>query len=285
VPSFSSNVDPLNVRNNALLGLPTGLPTGLSGFNPQSNNGGFSGFFGTLIGLLLIDKLVSISGNLNSQGNSNEADQSVISQDNFVPLANDGQSNNNNGRLVIAEIDQFSANRNGFNHGAEIEEVLRSGGGDESLDGRIDVLRFDVSGSGNTSKIVDALEAIIARVRNGEQIDAVNISQQNFRMTNGTRRVRNAIETLTDLGIPVAVAAGNEGMSNRNQLSAQNAFTVESATNDRINRNSGDGNVFFNARSTSFATANLTPLLALRHSQGLSITQIMTEINQSGGTL
>lgn len=193
----------------------------------------------------------------------------------LLPGLTNGGANTNTGRLKIAVIDSFVTQSNGFNHGEEISRILKSGGSDASLAGKIDLLQFDVNrGSNRTDGIADALEDVIRRVQNGEKIDAVNISQQDFTADADTQRVQEAINRLKELNVPVAVAAGNEGAGAVNQLANNNAFVVSSTTNGLLNSSSGLGNIRAEGRSTSFATANAAPILAKLKASGLSVDRI-----------
>ncbi len=157
---------------------------------------------------------------------------------------------------MVAEIDDFTTDNTGFNHGAEIANTLNP-------DGSVNVLKFNIGGSGDRlAKIANSLDTVIARVKNGETIDAVNLSQQDFSNSPETAQVRAKIDELAALGVPVAVAAGNNGPSQHNSLISNKAFAVQSATNGLANPNSGLGNVTAEGRTTSFATANFTRQLA-----------------------
>ena|GEM_PF-3081733 len=167
--------------------------------------------------------------------------------------------------LKIVAIDDFSSG-----HGQEITKTLAQGGD-------VDVQQYDISKGGNRlANISSSLDDVIARVRNGETIDAVNLSQEDFGNSSLGNEVRRKIELLSDLGVPVAVAAGNGGRNQVNSLAASNSFNVGSTTNGVLNRSSGIGNVTAEGQTTSFATANLTSQLARMHAQGYSNGQIFS---------
>lgn len=168
-----------------------------------------------------------------------------------------------NGALKIVQIDDFSSA-----HGQEIANTL-------TQDGDVSLEQYDISKGGNRlANISSSLDDLITRARNGEKIDAVNISQQNFDNSSLSNEVRRKIELLSDLGVPVAVAAGNGGPNQQNGLAANNSFNVASTTNGVRNRDSGLGNVSAEGQTTSFATANMATQLARLHAQGYSNGQI-----------
>jgi hypothetical protein len=187
-----------------------------------------------------------------------------------------GTAGASTGRLRIAQIDTFT----GSTHGQEIANTLRSGGGDPSLAGKIDLLQFDIAnGNGGTSQnINNALQNIVQRVQSGEQIDAVNMSLQDFSNGAQEQQTRALVDQLAALGVPVAIAAGNNGPNQQNQLGGANTFNVQSATNGQINATSGRGNVTADGQTTSFAAANLAPVLAAKKAQGQTIGQIRASL-------
>lgn len=176
-----------------------------------------------------------------------------------------GRNGAGGGRPKIVQIDDFTTDNTGFNHGREVgNAILSSSGGNANLE------QIDVSGGGSRSgKIANALRQVVQRVQNGEQVDAINISQQDFGNSADAQEVRQLIDQLSAMGVPVAVAAGNNGPGAVNQLASNSGFVVEST-----GANSGRGNVRAEGRTTSFATANLVGRLAAAHAQGLSLNQI-----------
>lgn len=171
-------------------------------------------------------------------------------------------------QLKIVELDDFSVA-----HGNEIAKTL-------TRDGDVDLERVDLSrGGGNRlASMSTALDNLIERARNGETIDAVNISQQDFGNSGLAGEVRRKIDLLSDLGVPVAVAAGNNGPNQKNSLTGTKSFNVMSTTNGTVNRTSGTGNVSAEGQTTSFATANLAVQLARLRAQGLSNGQILNTL-------
>jgi hypothetical protein len=179
-----------------------------------------------------------------------------------------------NGRLKIVQIDNFSADNTGFNHGQEMAKVLKNGGGDQSLSGKVDLDQYNVAGGNTTKKASDALRNVLQRVQSGEQVDAVHMPLQAFQQDGNTQEVKQLIDQLAAAGVPVVVAAGNEGPGKQNALTDDNSFNVQSATNGRVNGNSGKGNITSEGRTTSFASANLAPVLAAKKNAGLSLGQM-----------
>ena len=169
--------------------------------------------------------------------------------------------------LVIAQIDDFNTDSTGFNHGQSIAQTLQSGGGDPSLAGNINLLQYQASGSSNS--IAGALGNVIQKVQSGQTVDAVELPQDDFNNDAGSQQVRQDIDQLKALGVPVVVAAGNNGPGNVNQLADGNAITVANTQNGQLDPNSGVGNTQFEGRTTSFASANLAPIIALQHAEGL----------------
>lgn len=201
-----------------------------------------------------------------------------------VGTAGSTQSQPFTGQVRIAQIDNFTTDQTGFNHGQEIANTLRNGGNDPNMRGKVDLLQYDVSKGGGsiTDRIADSLENVAQRVQNGEQIDAVNLSMQDFQASGDTQRVKAAIEQLSQLGVPVAVAAGNGGRDTVNQLTGNSSFNVQSATDGNINQDSGLGNITAEGQTTSFATANLTPLLARMKASGASVGDIRSRLGVIG---
>lgn len=193
---------------------------------------------------------------------------SILSNGAAIPKRTTGTTvprTTGNGPLKIVELDDFSSS-----HGLEIANTL-------TQDGDVTLEQYDISkGGGNRlANISSSLDDLITRARNGEQIDAINISQQNFDNSSLSNEVRRKIDLLSDLGVPVVVAAGNNGPGQRNALAANSSFNVASTTNGVLNRTSGLGNVAAEGGTTSFATANLSRDIARLHAQGYSNGQIL----------
>ncbi|HEY9687630.1 MAG TPA: hypothetical protein V6C52_11700 [Coleofasciculaceae cyanobacterium] len=203
---------------------------------------------------------------------------------------------NDSRRLKIAVIDNFNRSDDslykGFgSHGDYVTHLIRSGGKDPRLAGKIDVLTYDSAKSADDAvstsldKILKSLDDVYNRAKSGENIDAVNLSQAAFSEGADSEQVRAAIGRLRDLNIPVAVAAGNNGPTEENTLANAGQFEVEATRNGKRVARSGHGNIKADEEYTSFATANLSPLLASRHHAGFDINEIKLESALSGGTL
>lgn len=203
--------------------------------------------------------------------------------------------------IQVAVIDDFVAEGNGFNHGQNIDEIITAGGairnGNVSQEApNIETVRFNIDHTngtgGRTQNIADSLNAVIDQASNGVEFDAVNISQQDFVASQDTAEVTRAIQELQSaFGIPVVVAAGNQGAGARNQLAPAAAFQVANSDFGSEFRAdmSGLGNVLSEGEFTSQATANVTARVAQLHAQGLTIPEIQAAIYQEslaeGGAL
>ncbi len=170
-------------------------------------------------------------------------------------------------RAKIAQIDDF-----GSNHGNAVGQAIQQGTG-----GNADIIKFDVQGGNTSGKIASSLNSIVQRVRNGETIDAVNISMQDFNNGPDKDQIHQSIAELKRMGVPVVVAAGNNGPGQVNRIGDANSFNVESATNGQRNASSGMGNVQAEGQTTSFAAANLTAQIANRKASGASMADIESE--------
>lgn len=186
---------------------------------------------------------------------------------------------NDPNKITIAQIDTFFTDDQNFNHGEEIAKTLLAGGDESRLAGQINLIQYRVDGTGPldttmSARTGDALEDIIKRVKAGEDIDAVNMSLQDYRASADSARVQKLISQLADMNVAVDVAAGNAGPTLVNQLTTPDAFVVQSATNGQLNASSSLGNITAESSSTSFATANLTPRIAAMMNAGLSLNQV-----------
>ena len=173
--------------------------------------------------------------------------------------ANASTAPNSAGRkVVVAQIDNFN---NG--HGDMVANEINAGGD-------ADILRFNTGGNGN--QIAEKLREVVQLVGSGETIDVVNLSMQSVQ---DDPEVQGLIDQLTEMGVPVAIAAGNNGRGTRNGLATDNAFIVEATDGSGNVRDiSGQGNIQYEGRTTSAATGGLAPLLGRLKAQGLSIAQI-----------
>lgn len=177
-----------------------------------------------------------------------------------------------NGQLNIAQIDDFSTDRTGFNHGQEIAKTLNP-------DGSTNLMQFNIAGGGDrTQNISNALDSVLAKVKSGQRVDAVEIPQVDANDNATTQAIRAKIEQLTQAGVPVILAAGNNGPGQHNFLETNSSFNVENTVNGRVSSQSGQGNVKAEGRTTSFASANLALQVARLKAQGESVGQIFSQL-------
>jgi methylmalonyl-CoA mutase cobalamin-binding subunit len=169
-----------------------------------------------------------------------------------------------NARPRVAVIDDFTSNQNGFQHGTEVANSISSAAG-----GNVDIERFNISGQG-AGGITGALRNIVNQARAGNKVDVVNISQF---FPGNNAEAQQLINELEGLGIPVVVAAGNNGPNQRNGLASDRAFIAGNGTGQ-----SGPGNVRGNGRTTSFAAADVSGRIAQMLSQGQSLQQIRQQL-------
>jgi hypothetical protein len=191
---------------------------------------------------------------------------------------------NDPNKITVAQIDSFVPDSQNFNHGQEIAKTMNAGGADPSLAGKITILRYSVDGNGTLaqtlpSKTADALQDIVNRVKAGQDIDAVNISLQDFVPSTDADRARTLIRQLAQMNVAVDVAAGNGGPTQVNQLATPDAFVVQSSTNGKLNATSSLGNITAEASTTSFSTANLTPRIAAMMNSGMTLNQVRALAN------
>jgi hypothetical protein len=179
------------------------------------------------------------------------------------------------GGPVIAQIDDFVPNETGFNHGAKIAEKL-------NLDGNTSLLQYNINtapGVDKTANIATSLDQVIAAVQSGQKIDAVHIPQYDPNESAATQAIREKTDVLaTKYGVPVVIAAGNNGPQGVNKIVSPNAFEVVNVQNGQINPMSGIGNINFQeGMSTSFASAGAAREIAKLKNQGLTIPQIFAQ--------
>ena len=154
-----------------------------------------------------------------------------------------------NGPNVVV-IDDFQRS-----HGQEISQQIASGG--------VHTSNLDIGGQGDRAgKIASALDSVIQQVQSGTKVDAVNLSQQDFTKTQSTQAVQAKIAQLQQMGVPVVVAAGNEGKGAKNELAGTAAYVVGNGT-----ASSGVGNVQAQGSGTSQAAANVSIQVAKQHFQ------------------
>ncbi len=174
----------------------------------------------------------------------------------------------------VAVVDTFADNGSGFNHGQEVATTIQAGGAQ--------TLQFNLAGKAgsNEEKIDASLKDVLAQVQAGADIDVVNLSQFNPSNNADMESIRQTIDQLGALGVPVLVAAGNNGPNARNALgNSANAILVENTVGGAVSAQSGQGDVAFEGRTTSFATAGLSGQLATRLAQGQSLAQILASVS------
>jgi hypothetical protein len=205
---------------------------------------------------------------------------------------NNGWQGRQDGRVRVAVIDDFATN-----HGQEIDGIIRSGGATASgaVQGGtgVETIRFNINNGGNrTRNIANSLDQIAGLAAQGQQFDAINISQQDFSNSADAAAVREKIDLLQrQFGIPVVVAAGNNANGVRNALAGSAAFVVENSVvgSDFRSQGSGVGNVRSEGRFTSQAAANVTARVAQLRELGYSFSQIqqflLSESSAEGGSL
>jgi len=203
--------------------------------------------------------------------------------------------------LRIHAIDIYTPDPrdSGFNHGETNARKLEAGGGEPLLAGAIRVHRYNVGfPEGDMLAQTDAWAAKIAAVldrlillaeEDADAVDAVNISLQDFDETPHTVLVRMKSLQLLAMGIPVAVAAGNQGPNMANTLASEEVFVVQATENGKLRPESGPGNVRAEGGSTSYAVTAVTPLLARYKTQGYSIEAMRERLHNDmlhhGGAL
>lgn len=187
---------------------------------------------------------------------------------------------------TVAVIDDFS--RPG-SHGDQIASLIENGDPDG---GAIRTMRYNIANGGDlTSNIAGSLDDVLRRVQNGQKVDAVNLSQQNFQASGSSQALQDRIARLQEAGVPVVVAAGNGGSGQQNQLARGAAFVVENSNRGSENRaqSSGTGNIRAEGQFTSQAAATVSARVAKAHSQGASPQQINQTVRaqaaQEGGSL
>ena len=218
-------------------------------------------------------------------GGGSELAQLAALQGAFHTLGQGWQGFAGDGVVRVAVIDDFVAEQGGFNHGENIDGIITSNGAQ--------TVRFNIDNGGNRNQnMAAALQQIAARAANGEQFDAVNISQQDFQANGNTEAVNRGIQLLqNNFGIPVVVAAGNNGANNANVLASGAAFVVENSALGQEGRaeTSGVGNIRSEGEFTSQATANVSARVAQLKEQGLSPQQIQAALQaqaqEEGGSL
>jgi methylmalonyl-CoA mutase cobalamin-binding subunit len=168
------------------------------------------------------------------------------------------------GKAKVAVIDDFNSNQNGFQHGTEVSNAASSAAGGAEIQ------RLPGTGSAN---IASSLRQVLNNARSGNKVDVVNISQF---VTGNQQEIQGLIQQLRQEGIPVVVAAGNNGPNQRNGIGGGSALTATNGTNQ-----SGPGNVRGNGRTTSFAAADISGKLAQLIASGTPVEQAIRQMGVS----
>ncbi|MEM0951758.1 MAG: hypothetical protein AAGI66_06410 [Cyanobacteria bacterium P01_H01_bin.74] len=173
---------------------------------------------------------------------------------------------------VVVQIDDYVTDPDGFNHGALVSSFINPDGG-------VDLLRYNIDDGGNrTLNIATGLAEIITAVQNGGQVNAVHIPQYDPSNNFLTQMVRERADQLSALGVPVVIAAGNNGVNGVNRLPGDATFEVMNLVNGQIDVNSGRGNLAFEGRSTSLSSASAAREIAELDFQGFGSTQIFSAL-------
>lgn len=185
------------------------------------------------------------------------------------------------GGPTVAVLDDFSQ---AGGHGDEIAAIIQGGG--------VNAAKFNVAGGGDLAgNIANSLGDVIGRVQRGQQVDAVNLSQQMFQSSGGSEAVQQRIAQLQAMGVPVVVAAGNGGPGAQNSLARGAAFQVENSARGSEGRanGSGAGNIRSEGAFTSQAAANVSVQAAKAHASGQNLQQVQQTVQQQanaqGGSL
>lgn len=201
----------------------------------------------------------------------------------------------------IFVIDDFLASPNqasatdatkGFNHGQTVSNIIRSGGITPIATNNLNVqdVNINIPNVDRAKAISDALDKIIKDVKaNPASVDAVNLSQASAGTDAGTKLIQQKIKELQDLGVPVLIAAGNNGINTPNTLAPTGAIVVQAAdSNGNTLADSGPGTIKVNApdavdttrnRQTSFATPEIAAFVAEMRMMGGNLDMIKSMLN------
>lgn len=165
------------------------------------------------------------------------------------------------GKPRIAVIDDFTSNQNGFQHGTEVSNAASQAAGGADIE--------RLNGQGPAA-IANSLTQLRDRAKAGDKVDVVNISQF---VQGSNPQIQGLISELKSLGVPVVVAAGNNGPNQANGIGGGAAVTAANGTNQ-----SGPGNVTGNGRTTSFAAADVSGRLAKLIASGTPMDQALAQV-------
>jgi len=187
-------------------------------------------------------------------------------------IAADGRvlANTDPTRTTIVQIDSFTTDETGFNHGEEVGQTILAG----SNAATTDLIQLDAGPS--VAGIADNLEQVLARMDQGQDYDAINISLGADVGNADAARVQQLVDEFAARGVAVNISAGNDGPGVANGLATQNAFIVANTENGQLDAASGTGNVTAEGRTTSFATAAFTAQAAAAVNAGATLDSIRT---------
>ncbi len=202
-------------------------------------------------------------------------------------------------QIRIALVDDFVAEEGEFNHGETMAGIIQSGGAitqgainSEAPNIEIERFEVDVPGEVRVESIANATDEVVRQVANGEEFDAVNLSQQaNFVDPFTIRTNANTTRLQNQFDVPVAAAAGNNGPDVPNTLATGAAVVVENAEFGTETRaaGSGEGNLTSEGVFTCQATANVTARAGQLQDLGFNpdevATLLQTEAFVEGGAL
>lgn len=162
----------------------------------------------SIVVMSVLDQVRNAGGN-RSENATNPFNNTISGTDGSQP-AQAGPIAPLNQTPKIAVIDDFNGT-----HGPQVINNIQAGAGGRALD----IQQFGLNPQASTAQyeqqMIGHLQTILNRVKNGEKFDAVNISQASTADSPGSQQIRNLIGQITTLGVPVMIAAGNDGRQNQ----------------------------------------------------------------------
>ncbi len=204
--------------------------------------------------------LASVNGTAPAAGQGLAADGTVL-------------ANTDPTRTTIVQIDNFVADNTGFNHGQEVGNAILANSPNPA---NVDLIQLE---SGNnpatlSANIANNLQEVLTRMDQGQDYDAINISQTTDPNDPNNARIHDLINEFARRGVAVNIAAGNHGAGVTNGLNTDGAFVVQNTQGGQVAAESGLGNVSAEGRTTSFATAAFTGQAAAAVNGGANLSQI-----------
>lgn len=196
-----------------------------------------------------------------------------------IPLATGGAAaatgkvlaNSDPTRTTIAQIDTFTPDNTGFNHGEEVGQAILANDPNAAT---TDLIQLDIGNGDAGAAIADNLQQVLTRMDQGQDYDAINISVGTDPNDPSNARIQALINEFTARGVAVNIAAGNNGPGDANGFNTPGAFVVQNTQNGQLSAASGPGNILSEGRTTSFATAAFTGQAAAAVNAGFSLDQI-----------